>query len=370
MRKVETVEQMPAEYRDTLLKIIYALASTEFASVEQHQPWLNKGPTAEGPLHPGADRGGRSAPGIRRQPAAADLRPDGEALAERLLTAKMGEHPLHAFNVAFESWPDVCGFCFLMDHVAWYHLRAFEDSSFAPFAREMTTMVHEERFHASFGARRIRGPGAGRPLTRSSPARVRQRRSRPSNKWYPHALDTFGAANSKFSDLAVRYGIRRWGNEELRNMWKEDLDKQIAAIGLRSPMRSTAGGFTRRIGHEAREHHRSRERRRYTRARSVLPRARGARARRAVERRERDRALVSAAEVGADDLEVARGRAAVRRAPQLVSAEKAARRVVMLVNPGARNGARQSGLLYSGVQVMDPGESTSAHRHQARRCAS
>ena len=35
MRKVETVEQMPAEYRDTLLKIIYALASTEFASVEQ-----------------------------------------------------------------------------------------------------------------------------------------------------------------------------------------------------------------------------------------------------------------------------------------------------------------------------------------------
>ena len=47
MRKVETVEQMPSEYRETLLKIIYALASTEFASVEQHQEWINKGPTAE-----------------------------------------------------------------------------------------------------------------------------------------------------------------------------------------------------------------------------------------------------------------------------------------------------------------------------------
>ena len=43
MRKVETAEQMPAEYRETLLKIIYALASTEFAPVEQHQPWLNRG---------------------------------------------------------------------------------------------------------------------------------------------------------------------------------------------------------------------------------------------------------------------------------------------------------------------------------------
>ena len=38
-----------------------------------------------------------------------------------------------------------------------------------------------------------------------------------------------------FSDLAVMYGIRRWGNEELRQMWKADLDRQIAALGLAVP---------------------------------------------------------------------------------------------------------------------------------------
>ena len=47
MQKIETMEQMPDEYRDVLLKLIYALASTEFASVEQHQPWINRGPTPE-----------------------------------------------------------------------------------------------------------------------------------------------------------------------------------------------------------------------------------------------------------------------------------------------------------------------------------
>ncbi len=55
----------------------------------------------------------------------------------------------------------------------------------------------------------------------------------------------------------------------------------------------------------------------------------------------------------------------VRRAPALVSAEKAARRVVMLVNPGRKEWSAAAGLLYTGVQVMNPGESTSAHRHQA-----
>jgi gentisate 1,2-dioxygenase len=55
----------------------------------------------------------------------------------------------------------------------------------------------------------------------------------------------------------------------------------------------------------------------------------------------------------------------VRRAPGLVSADKAARRVVMLVNPGRREWSAAVGLLYTGVQVMNPGEFTSAHRHQA-----
>jgi gentisate 1,2-dioxygenase len=55
----------------------------------------------------------------------------------------------------------------------------------------------------------------------------------------------------------------------------------------------------------------------------------------------------------------------VRRAPRLVSAEKAARRVVMLVNTGRKEWSAAVGLLYSGIQIMDPGESTSAHRHMA-----
>lgn len=234
MRKIETVEQMPPEYRDALLKIVYALASTEFASVEQHQPWINKGPTPEDRYAQAQVCADEAHQGFIDCRLLRSFGPEGEAMAERLLHLKQGEHLLHAFNVPFESWVDLCGFCFLMDHVAWYHLRAFEDSSFAPFAREMTTMVHEERFHASFGARRIRDlvkDPRYQDLCGAGPAEAQQ----TVDKWYPHALDTFGAADSRISARAVALGIRRWGNEELRQMWKADLDRQIAEAGLRVP---------------------------------------------------------------------------------------------------------------------------------------
>ena len=234
MRTVETAEQMPAEYRETLLKVVYALASTEFASVEQHQEWINKGPTAEDRFAQAQICADEAHQGFIDSRLLKGFGPEGEALADKLLTAKMGEHPLRVFNVPFDSWADLCGFCFLLDHVAFYHLRAYEDSSFAPVAREMTTMVGEERFHASFGARRIKDLVQNpryQDLAKAGPAEAQK----TVDKWYPHALDTFGAAKSKFSELSVAFGIRRWGNEELRRMWKTDLDKQIAAIGLKVP---------------------------------------------------------------------------------------------------------------------------------------
>jgi 1,2-phenylacetyl-CoA epoxidase catalytic subunit len=234
MRKVETVEQMPDDYRRALLKVVHALASTEFASVEQHQAWINQGPTAEDRFAQAQICADEAHQGFIDCRMLKTFGPEGQRLADELLTLKMGQHMLNAFNVPFDSWVDLCGFCFTMDLVAWYHLRAMEECSFAPIAREMTTMVHEERFHASFGAKRIkdlvRDPRY-QDLCKAGPAEAQK----TIDKWYPHALDTFGAKDSKFSAAAVAFGIRRWGNEELRQMWKQDIDPQIAALGLKVP---------------------------------------------------------------------------------------------------------------------------------------
>jgi len=58
-------------------------------------------------------------------------------------------------------------------------------------------------------------------------------------------------------------------------------------------------------------------------------------------------------------------RAHVLRSLALVAPEQAGRRVVYLSNPGRRDVSAAVGWLYSGLQVMNPGEVASAHRHTA-----
>lgn len=55
----------------------------------------------------------------------------------------------------------------------------------------------------------------------------------------------------------------------------------------------------------------------------------------------------------------------VLRSVQLVTPEKAGRRVIFLENPGRRDVSAAVGWLYSGLQVMHPGELASAHRHSS-----
>jgi len=55
----------------------------------------------------------------------------------------------------------------------------------------------------------------------------------------------------------------------------------------------------------------------------------------------------------------------VLRSADLVTPEKAGRRVVFLNNPGRRDVSAAVGWLYSGLQVMKPGELASAHAHSA-----
>ena len=62
-------------------------------------------------------------------------------------------------------------------------------------------------------------------------------------------------------------------------------------------------------------------------------------------------------------------RAAVLEAGELISAEEAERRVLILENPGARGQSCITQTLYAGLQLILPGEVAPAHRHAQIRAA-
>lgn len=108
-----------------------------------------------------------------------------------------------------------------MDLVAWYHLKAMEESSLAPLARSITSMIHKERFHTSFGANRVKAH-------RRRPGLLRGRAG-------GGAKITAQVVPPGPGHLAVKYGVRRRGNEELRQMYRRDIDPFLAKLGNEVP---------------------------------------------------------------------------------------------------------------------------------------
>lgn len=230
VRKFETPQELPPEYRRFLLKLVYVQGDTEFASVQQHRPWLDMAPTVEDRWIEARIITDEMRHGWQMCKLLSDFGAEGEALIEDLLRRKMGEHKLDSFNMPFERWSDVAAFTCLVDRVGIYQLRSFQECSYGPLARAIPQMLTEEQLHIGFGQHALK-----RIANDPDYPGDREEAQAAVNKWYPRALDMFGHSGSPGSELAVRLGIKRWKNEESRRMYIEEVTQLLDEIGLETP---------------------------------------------------------------------------------------------------------------------------------------
>ncbi len=229
IRKFETPSELPDEYREILLKLLYVQGDTEFASIQQHRPWLDTAPTVEDRWTLARIVADEMRHGLQMCRLLEDFGAEGEALIKMLLDRKMGEHKLDPFNMPFDKWSDVAAFTGLIDRVGLYQLKSFEECSYAPLARAMPLMIHEEKLHYGFGyqslKRVVENPKFG----------GKEEAQAAVNKWYPRGLDMFGHAQSDTSKLVMELGLKRWSNEEMRQMFIRDVAPLIKKLGLEVP---------------------------------------------------------------------------------------------------------------------------------------
>ena len=231
VRKYETAEELPLDMRKLIIKLMVVQADTEFASIQQHRPWLDSAPTLEDRWIEARVVADEARHGLQACRILRDFGEEGQRYIDELLTKKEGEHKLDAFNMKFDRWSDVGAFTCFVDRVGVYQLRAFQECSYGPLARAMPLMLSEEQLHLNFGLsvlRRIAQDG-------SKYYGDRDEAQAAVNKWYPRALDMFGHSNSDTSRRAIEYGLKRWTNEEARERFIHEITPLMDSLGLKLP---------------------------------------------------------------------------------------------------------------------------------------
>jgi 1,2-phenylacetyl-CoA epoxidase catalytic subunit len=231
VRKFETAEEVPSEMRKLIVKLMVVQADTEFASIQQHRPWLDAAPTLEDRWIEARIVADEARHGLQACRILRDFGEEGQGLIDDLLTKREGHHKLDAFNMKFDRWSDVGAFTCFVDRVGVYQLRAFQECSYGPLARAMPLMLSEEQLHLNFGfnvLKRIVRQGA----TYSG---SKEEAQEAVNVWYPRALDMFGHSHSETSAKAIELGLKRWTNEEARERYIREVTPLVASMGLELP---------------------------------------------------------------------------------------------------------------------------------------
>lgn len=135
--------------------------------------------------------------------------------------------PADAVNVTFHTWEERAAFSFLCELEGHYQLKELEDSTYAPVREVAPTILKEEAGHFAHGVHLMR-QAAQRPESKA-------RAQAALERFFPLALDLFGTSASRRGEAAVRWGLRKHSNGELRQIYQHDIGRHITRLGYRVP---------------------------------------------------------------------------------------------------------------------------------------
>ena len=226
--KIEPRDPMPEGYRRLLVRQIAQHAHSEIVGMLPEGNWIGRAPTLRRKaalLAKVQDEGGH---GLYLYAAAETLGTSREQLVDGLLdgTAKYSS----IFNYPALTWADVGAIGWLVDGAAIMNQIPLCRCSYGPYARAMVRICKEESFHQRQGYEIMT------VLARGTESQRRMAQDALDRYWWP-SLMMFGPPDraSKHSSRSMRWRVKRFSNDELRQRFVDATVPQADFLGLTMP---------------------------------------------------------------------------------------------------------------------------------------
>ncbi|MGH1502294.1 MAG: 1,2-phenylacetyl-CoA epoxidase subunit PaaA [Acidimicrobiales bacterium] len=225
---VEPTDDMPDDYRRTLIRQIAQHAHSEIIGMQPEGNWITRAPS----LHRKAillakvqDEAGH---GLYLYGAAETLGMDRAEMLDRLHTGRQKYSSIFTYPTL--TWADVGAIGWLVDGAAIMNQVPLCRCSYGPYARAMVRICKEESFHQR------QGYSIMLELAKGTEAQKAMAQDALDRWWWPSIM-MFGPpdAESPNSEQSMAWGIKRYSNDTLRERFIEATVPQAEFLGLTVP---------------------------------------------------------------------------------------------------------------------------------------
>jgi len=226
--KIEANDPMPLAYRKTLIRMIGQHAHSEIVGMLPEGNWITRAPSLRRKvalLAKVQDEGGH---GLYLYSAAETLGVSREQMTEELLSGKAKYSSI--FNYPTPTWADIGIIGWLVDGAAIMNQVPLCRCSYGPYARAMIRVCKEESFHQRQGYELVTSLCEGS-------AEQKAMAQDALNRWWWPSLMMFGPpdTDSQHSDQSMKWKIKRFTNDDLRQKFVDATVPQAELIGLTMP---------------------------------------------------------------------------------------------------------------------------------------
>jgi len=226
--RIEPRDWMPDKYRQTLIRQISQHAHSEIVGMLPEGNWISRAPTLKRKATLIAKVQDEAGHGLYLYSAAETLGISRDEMIDQLHNGKAKYSSI--FNYPSISWADMGAIGWLVDGAAIINQVPICRCSHGPYARAMARICKEESFHQRQGFEIL--------LTLSKGSNEQKAMCQDAiNRWWWPSIMMFGPGDdaSPNSAQSMRWKIKRFSNDELRQRFIDMCAEQVKFLGMTLP---------------------------------------------------------------------------------------------------------------------------------------